>query len=76
MKTVIIYNKIRNSAKAENISLPSDKLNIVTVARFGKEKGVLRAIRAVSKLEKKIFLNIILSVTARSLNRQKHLLMS
>lgn len=40
-------------AKAENISLPSDKLNIVTVARFGKEKGVLRAIRAVSKLEKK-----------------------
>lgn len=47
------YNKIRNSAKAENISLPSDKLNIVTVARFGKEKGVLRAIRAVSKLEKK-----------------------
>ena len=47
------YNKIRNSAKAENISLPSDKLNVVTVARFGKEKGVLRAIRAVSKLEKK-----------------------
>ena len=47
------YNEIRNSAKAENISLPSDKLNIVTVARFGKEKGVLRAIRAVSKLEKK-----------------------
>ena len=47
------YNRIRNSAKAENISLPSDKLNVVTVARFGKEKGVLRAIRAVSKLEKK-----------------------
>ena len=47
------YNKIRNSAKAENISMPSDKLNVVTVARFGKEKGVLRAIRAVSKLEKK-----------------------
>lgn len=70
------YNKIRNSAKAENISLPSDTLNVVTVARFGKEKGVLRAIRAVSKLEKKIFLNIILSVTARSLNRQKLLLMS
>lgn len=65
-----------NRSILEKHLLPSDKLNIVTVARFGKEKGVLRAIRAVSKLEKKIFSNIILSVTARSLNRQKLLLMS
>lgn len=65
-----------NRSILEKHLFPSDKLNIVTVARFGKENGVLRAIRAVSKLEKKIFLNIILSVTARSLNRQKHLLMS
>lgn len=65
-----------NRSILEKHLFPSDKLNIVTVARFGKENGVLWAIRAVSKLEKKIFLNIILSVTARSLNRQKHLLMS
>lgn len=65
-----------NRSILEKHLFPSDKLNIVTVARFGKEKGVLRAIRAVSKLEKKIFSNIILSVTARGLNRQKLLLTS
>lgn len=42
-----------NRSILEKHLFPSDKLNIVTVARFGKEKGVLRAIRAVSKLEKK-----------------------
>lgn len=42
-----------NRSILEKHLLPSDKLNIVTVARFGKEKGVLRTIRAVSKLEKK-----------------------
>ena len=43
------FNGIRDFAKNGAVSLPDDKLNIVTVARFGREKGVLRAIRAVSK---------------------------
>ena len=30
--------------------METDKLNIVTVARFGKEKGVLRAIQAIADL--------------------------
>ncbi len=46
------YNEIRNLAEADTVSLPSDKPNIVTVARFGKEKGILRAIRAVSRLDR------------------------
>ena len=45
------YKEIRNLAEADTVSLPNDKINIVTVARLGKEKGILRAIRAVSRLE-------------------------
>lgn len=47
------YKEIHNSAEKDTVSLPSDKINIVTVARLGKEKGVLRAIRAISRLEHK-----------------------
>lgn len=43
------YKEIHKLAESTAVTLPDDKLNIVTVARFGKEKGVLRAIRAASK---------------------------
>lgn len=32
------------------VSLNGDRLNILTVARFGREKGILRALRAVASL--------------------------
>lgn len=54
-KTLVVenchnYKEIQALAESEAAVLPDDKPNIVTVARLGKEKGVLRAIRAVSKI--------------------------
>ena len=44
------FDKILEAAEREPQKLSEDKINIVTVARFGKEKGVTRAIEAVAKL--------------------------
>lgn len=44
------YDRIRAMAENEPVSLKSDKINIVTVARLGKEKGVERAVRAIAHL--------------------------
>ena len=44
------YAKIRSMAEREPETAAKDRLNIVTVARFGKEKGILRAVRAVAEL--------------------------
>lgn len=42
------FADIRAKAEASPVSLAGDKINIVTVARFGKEKGVERALRAIA----------------------------
>ena len=52
-KTVVVpnfqnYEAIRK--QAQPVGLSSDRLNILTVARFGREKGILRALRAVAGL--------------------------
>ena len=57
-KTTVVKNcqnfqEVRRMAQREPVVMASDKLNIVTVARFGKEKGILRAIQAISGLEEK-----------------------
>lgn len=44
------YSLIRQMAKNQPVRLKDGKLNIVTVARFGREKGILRAINAVAGL--------------------------
>lgn len=54
-KTIVIYNchnyeNIRQQAKKSRISLPKNVMNIVTVSRFGKEKGISRAIEALVRL--------------------------
>lgn len=54
-KVKVIYNchrfeKIRASAQAAPAALRTGKINIVTVARLGKEKGVERALRAIARL--------------------------
>ena len=54
-KTVVVpncqdYRRIREMAGESPVSLQEGKLNLFTAARFGKEKGILRAIRAVSHL--------------------------
>ena len=54
-KTTIVRNfqnfqEVRRMAQQAPIVMETDKLNIVTVARFGKEKGVLRAIQAIADL--------------------------
>lgn len=54
-KTVIVqncqnYEEIRRMAEEAPVFLEKDKMNIVTVSRFGKEKGILRAIQAVAGL--------------------------
>lgn len=46
------YDAIRSLAKQETVQLPADRLNIVTVARFGREKGVPRSIKAFAMLGK------------------------
>ena len=54
-KVRVVYNchrfsQIREAAEAAPVSLDSEKINIVTVARLGKEKGVERALRAIAGL--------------------------
>lgn len=44
------YAEIQRLAGAAPVQLPGGPLNLLTVARLGKEKGVLRAIRAVAAL--------------------------
>lgn len=44
------YERIKDLANRDAQNLPEDGLNILTVARLGKEKGILRAIRAVGSL--------------------------
>lgn len=41
---------ILSMAKAAPAELPSDSFNVLSVARLGKEKGILRAVAALSKL--------------------------
>lgn len=45
------FDQIQEKAKAGVIALPQETVNIVTVARLGKEKGVERAVRAVARLK-------------------------
>ncbi len=54
-KVRLVYNchqfeRIRAMAEDAAIILPEGKINILTVARFGKEKSVTRAIEALGKL--------------------------
>lgn len=54
-KLKVVYNcydfkNIRKMADAAPVTMQSDKINIVTVARLGKEKGVERALRVMAKL--------------------------
>lgn len=54
-KLKVVYNChefkiIRKKAEAAPAVLQTDKINIVTVARLGKEKGVERALRVIAKL--------------------------
>lgn len=53
----VVYNCHRNdallqAAQEAAVQLPSDRLNLVTVARLGAEKGVPRAIEALGSLPK------------------------
>ena len=54
-KTIVVpnahdYNNIWRSVSKETVSLPEGRVNILTVARFGKEKGVGRAIEALTQI--------------------------
>lgn len=56
-RTVVVrncqdYDAIRRLADMEPVQLPAGRLNVVTVARLGKEKGVPRAIEAFARLGK------------------------
>lgn len=44
------FDQIAKSADEAPVSLCRDKINIVTVARLGKEKGVERALRVLSRI--------------------------
>lgn len=44
------FEDIQAKADAMPVEFSGDTINIVTVARFGKEKGVERALRAISRL--------------------------
>lgn len=44
------YGLIRKMVQVQPVDLEHDRLNILTVARFGREKGIPRAIRAVAEL--------------------------
>ena len=44
------YNSIRRKASKHALTLPEDRINVLTVARFGKEKGVVRGIEAFAHL--------------------------
>ena len=45
------YEAIRTAAKEAEVQIPKDRLNILTVARLGKEKGIPRAIEAFAELK-------------------------
>jgi len=54
-KMRVVYNchrfkYIREKAEEGAVELPRDRLNIVTVARLGKEKGVERAVQVIAQL--------------------------
>lgn len=54
-KTLVVpncqnYTAIRRAAQDMPVQLESTRLNVLTVARLGREKGVLRAIRAIAAL--------------------------
>lgn len=54
-KVQVVYNchrfrHIRQLAEEAAVELPGDRLNIVTVARLGREKGVERAVQAIARL--------------------------
>lgn len=56
-RTVVVqncqdYEAIRGLAEIAPVQFPADRVNIVTVARLGREKGVPRAIEAFAKLGK------------------------
>jgi len=56
-KTVVVsnchdYNSIRYSAAKNPVELPNNEICVLTVARFGREKGVERAIEAFARLSK------------------------
>ncbi len=56
-KTIVVpnfhsYKKILDKAQCEPVLLPKDTINIVTVSRFGHEKGIPRAIQAIAELGK------------------------
>lgn len=42
------YESIEKSAKSNAVSMEGDRLNFVCVSRFGREKGLLRAIKAIA----------------------------
>lgn len=47
------FDEIRRLAEEAPVKLPQDRVNVVTVARLGKEKGVERALEAIAKLPNK-----------------------
>ena len=54
-KTIVVRNchnfqNVRKQANECRVSLTKDVINIVTVSRFGKEKGISRAIKAIDQL--------------------------
>ena len=54
-KTVVVHNcqdyeNVLLKSSEPKVRLPKDKMNVLTVARFGKEKGVLRGIQAFADL--------------------------
>ena len=54
-KVAVVHNchdfgKISHMADEAAVEMTHDRLNIVTVARFGREKGILRAIRAIASM--------------------------
>lgn len=44
------YDRIRRAALAAPVSLPAGRINVLTVARLGREKGVLRAVEAIAAI--------------------------
>lgn len=44
------FEDIHRKAKEAPVQLPADKLQLVTVARLGKEKGVERAVQVIARL--------------------------
>lgn len=45
------YAEIRAAAETQPVEFPNDRINIVTVARLGREKGVGRAVEAFDQLK-------------------------